>query len=379
MNSGERVLNQILGRDVDRVPLMGGWFHGVANLATIANLSVQEYLADPVTSVLQANRNLHVDCMIHPIVPTKADEIRTGHHLDQMFEGWEPEMLNRVADEFPATRQQILAQFDAAQTELKYREYIETWLERLGEMVLIPNFWEAVPNFHLYGVYGYHAYLGAIALYPDAVGRIFWEDATRARARNEILVRLVQEYDLAPMLFTGGDICNNSGPMCSPQFLRDYYFPEVGYALEPLFDAGIRVVRHCDGNVMPVIDDFLSVGYSGFQGFQYECGVDPYQFAARKSLQGERLLFFAGLNVTRTLPYGTLEDVKAEIDYVLDYTEGGQGLFFFTSSSIGPEVPCENIVFAHNYVASEQYRDDRTRERWSTWPWLINHPQTMYV
>ena len=52
----ERVINQILGRGVDRVPLMGGWFHGVANLAALAGLSEQEYLADPTEGLLAANR-----------------------------------------------------------------------------------------------------------------------------------------------------------------------------------------------------------------------------------------------------------------------------------------------------------------------------------
>ena len=82
------------------------------------------------------------------------------------------------------------------------------------------------------------------------------------------------------------------------------------------------------------------------------------------------------MNVSRTLPFGTVEDVAAEIEYVLDYTDGGQGLFFFTSSSIGPEVPQENIVFAYDYVAGGEYettRDETTKCR--VWPWLTRHPE----
>lgn len=58
----------------------------------------------------------------------------------------------------------------------------------------------------------------------------------------------------------------------------------------------------------------------------------------------------AGLNVTRTLPFGTAGDVRDEVEYVLDYTDGGKGLLFFTSSSIGPEVPLENVTFAYDYI-----------------------------
>jgi hypothetical protein len=378
MGPTERVVNQILGKDIDRVPLMGGWFHGVANLATLAGLSEREYLADPVEGVLSANRALQVDCMIHPIVPTEIDQIRTGHVLQASFADVGPDVFQERAEAIPETEAQVLAAFDRAQAERDYRAYFDEWLPRLGEIVLIPNFWEVPIEFSLYLEYGYEAFMQAVALYPEAVGRIYWEAGIQARARNEILARLIDAYDLPPILFTGSDICNRRGPMVSPAFLREHYFPHAQYALEPFLEADIRVVRHCDGNVMPLIDDWIEVGYSGFQGFQYECGVDPYAIAARRSLAGERLLFFAGLNVSRTLPFGTIDDVAAEIEYVLDYTDGGQGLFFFTSSSIGPEVPLENVRFAYRYMADGAYRRDRDeRAKRRAWPWRTGHAEEM--
>ena len=136
-----------------------------------------------------------------------------------------------------------------------------------------------------------------------------------------------------------------------------------------IIEQGVRVVRHCDGNITPILDDCLDVGYSGFQGFQYECGVDPYAIAERRSSNGERLLFFAGLNVTRTLPFGSIDDVRAEIEFVMDYTDGGKGLLFFTSSSIGPEVPLENVRFAYDYIARRGTGSRMTGSMSHEWPW----------
>ena len=217
--------------------------------------------------------------------------------------------------------------------------------------------------------FGYEAYFMAIGLYPQAIGRLYWESATVARVRNEIVAALIAEYDLPPVLFTGHDICDNTGPMCSLSFLQEYYFPQEKYALEPLLEAGIRVIRHCDGNVMPIVQDSIDVGYSGFQGFQYECGIDAYDIAGRSSITGEEFIFFSGLNVTRTLPFGNVDDVIEEIDYVLDYTDGGRGLFFFTSSSIGPEVPLENILSGYQYVTQGEYLK-RNKRRYREWPGL---------
>jgi hypothetical protein len=266
-----------------------------------------------------------------------------------------PEKVKEDAEALPDSEAEILKSLDVAEIKHHLCLWLTEWIQIMGNIVPITNDWGATPNFQgFYNQYGYEAYLMAIALYPESVGRLYWHSAVVAKKRNEMLVSLIRELDLPPMIFTGQDICNNSGPMCSMDFLRQYYFPQESFALAPLVDAGIRVVRHCDGNIMPMLDDCIRVGYSGFQGFQYECGVDPFAIAKRRSIRDERLLFFAGLNVTRTLPFGTIDDIREEIEYVLDYTDGGKGLFFFTSSSIGPEVPLENIKYAYNYMANRK-------------------------
>jgi len=369
MTSRERVLRQVGGEAVDRPPLMGGWFHGVENLARLSSLSVDEYLADPVVNLVRANKALGVDCMIHPIVPNERDQVRTGHVLDADRAQYEPESLKKDAEAIPESESDILASLDMAQIESSYRQVLTNWIQTMDDIVLIPTSWESVPNFMMYGHYGYEPYLMAIALYPESVGRLYWRSAVEARARSAILVRLIRELDLPPVVFTGMDICNNAGPMCSMDFLREYYFPQERFALEPLVDAGIRVVRHCDGNVMPIIDECIDVGYSGFQGFQYECGVDPFSIAARAEAKAGPFLFFAGLNVTRTLPFGTADDIREEIEYVMSYTAEGRGLFFFTSSSIGPEVPLENVTYAYSYVANREYDQGHVSLGSCEWPW----------
>lgn len=368
LTNRQRVIRQLKGEEIDRIPAMGGWIEGVDNLSAMAGLSVDSYLEEPVANLMKANRALRVDSMIFPIVPIARDQIRVNHVDSQEFSELEPENLLYDAEKLPDTRRHVVSGIDKAKIENEYRTKIEGWIAAMSEDIsLITTVWESVPNFMMFGNYGYEAYLSAIGLYPDAVGRLYWESATIARVRNEILASLIAEYDLPPVLFTGHDICNNVGPMCSMSFLKKYYFPEEKYALEPLLEAGIRVVRHCDGDVMPIIDDSIDVGYSGFQGFQYECGIDAHKIAGLRSVTGDDLIFFAGLNVTRTLPFGNVQDVRNEIDYVLDYTNGGRGLFFFTSSSIGPEVPLENILSAYRYITEGEYLN-RPDKRCSEWP-----------
>jgi len=324
--------------------------------------------------VIDANRALGVDAMILPIVPHDLEEVRTGDVLlEELCKGMEPEDLLERAERIPDTAEEILSsKFDAEKVEADYDNHWKYYISLYGDMVFMPNHWEAIANFSLYFEYGYEAFLAATALYPEAVGRIYWEDAVLARARNEILLKLYEKYDVAPVLFCGQDICLNSGPMCAPIFLRKYYWPHAKYSLEPLVDGGIRLIHHCDGNVMPNVDDMIAAGFSGFQGFQYECGVDPFLIAEKKSVLGEDLLFMSGLNVTRTLPFGTPEDVKDEVDYCIDYSGGGRNLLFFTSSSIGQEVPIENVRAGYRHI--QEFSDFGRTSGYRRWPWAVKHP-----
>lgn len=369
----QRLLNQIRGEPVDRVPSLGGWILGVRNLAAIAGISVEEYLRDPLRGVIRANHVLDVDAIVPPVVPTDIDSIRAGSLQESKFVGVEPEALKERADAIPDTERKVLTRFNPPETERRYREFFELHLRQLDGIELLTTLWEAPANFSLYFQYGYEAFLSAAALYPEEVGRIWWEDGLLARERNRIVVRLMKEYDVIPMLFCGHDICVNQGPMCSPEFLRAHYWPHAKASLEPFVEAGIRIICHCDGNVMPIADDMIDAGFSGFQGFQYECGVDPFELKQKLLDRGIAPLFFTGLSCTRTLPFGSQADVIEEVEYFLDVTDGGRGMFLFTSNVTGVEVPTDNLIAAYRHLAAQDPKKPRACKR-RRWPWGEAHP-----
>jgi alkanesulfonate monooxygenase SsuD/methylene tetrahydromethanopterin reductase-like flavin-dependent oxidoreductase (luciferase family) len=100
------------------------------------------------------------------------------------------------------------------------------------------------------------------------------------------------------------------------------------------------------------VGDYLAAGFSGLQGFQYELGVDVFDLDRLRGPAGERLLFFTGLSVTRTLPLGTPEQVREEIRYFYDATDSGRRMFLITSNTTGIEVPVENLRMGYAYAGS---------------------------
>jgi len=82
--------------------------------------------------------------------------------------------------------------------------------------------------------------------------------------------------------------------------------------------------------------------FKGFQAFQYEDGVDYEKICKMKANDADSLLIVAGVSVTRTLPFGTPEDVRNKMRWLVD--KGLKtGLFLGASSSIAPGVPWENL------------------------------------
>jgi hypothetical protein len=366
------LVRQARGQEVDRIPSVGGWIGGARNLAELAGLSVEAYLADPFKGMLQAHKRLKVDGLVSPIYPASVDQIRTSSVMDgeDGKKGIEPEALLERANSIPDSEQEVLATFDAAAVEQGYRSFFESALKNWEGLVPIPNFWEIGGPFPLYQEFGYVPFLSACALYPEAVGKIWWAKGLPARERAKILVKLYKDYDLVPIMLCGEDLCNNQGPMVSPDYLRQYYFPVVERIIEPLVDAGVRLIHHCDGDVRPVVKDFMRIGFSGLQGFQYELGVDPYELKKLRGPHGEELLFFAGLNVTRTLPFGTPEDSKEEVDYLVDCTDGGKGMFLFTGNVTGVEVPPANVRAAYLHV-KDLKPGPRKGPAHRVWPWSL--------
>ena len=180
---------------------------------------------------------------------------------------------------------------------------------RLGDILWCPSDWYLIPKAISGWEYGYENAMLLIALYPD-LARKFIDYGVGVGRRIAILrARAIREGLLPRAVFTGEDLCDQRGPMVSPDFLRREYFPKLEYVLEPLVEAGAQLVWHCDGNYQALVDDVLACGIGGLQGFQRECGMDLEWIVDKRTRNGDPLLIFGPMSVTKTLPHGTPDDV----------------------------------------------------------------------
>jgi hypothetical protein len=193
-----------------------------------------------------------------------------------------------------------------------------------------------------YGAYGYEHYFSAYALYPEVIERHFSLQADLALRINRAAARAFVEGKLPPLYRLDHDMAGSKGMMVNIKSLDRIWFPHFARCLEPMLKTHVRMIWHCDGNLTDMVPRLLELGISGFQGFQYEAGMDYERICRMKDRQGRDLVIIAGSSVTTTLPHGTPADVKREMEWLVRCGPK-RGLFLGCSSSIAPGVPWENM------------------------------------
>jgi len=197
------------------------------------------------------------------------------------------------------------------------------------------------PSFR-YGIYGYINYFTAFVMYPEIMERDFRLQADLAVELNRIAALSFQMGDLPRVLRLDHDMADSRSTLVDICLLDRLWFPHFARAIQPYLDAEIRLLWHCDGNLMEMVPRLIACGVGGFQGFQYEDGMNYERICRMTTRDGEPLMIWAGVSVTRTLPYGTPEEVRREMMWLVECAPP-VGFVLGASSSVVPGVPWENL------------------------------------
>ena len=200
---------------------------------------------------------------------------------------------------------------------------------------------QSFPIFHNY-TYGYENYFMAYAMYPEIMEKDFAQQADVAVLENRAAARAIIEGGLPKLIRLDYDMADSRGSMVNIASLDRIWFPHFARCIQPFLDAGIRLIWHCDGNLMEMLPRLIEVGISGFQGFQYEDHMDYERICQMTDREGNPLFIIAGASVTRTMPLGTRQDVIDEIKWLVE--KGPRtGLILGASSSVVPGTSHDNI------------------------------------
>lgn len=148
------------------------------------------------------------------------------------------------------------------------------------------------------------------------------------------------------------DLGSQTGPMISPALYREFYKPHHARMIALAHEFGIKVMHHDDGSCRVFLPELIDLGIDILNPVQWNCpGMET---AELKREFGSRICFHGGIENQKILPFGTPEEVRAEVRHCVDtLASDGTGYIICSCHAIQPNTPVENILAlydeAHRY------------------------------
>ena len=148
-----------------------------------------------------------------------------------------------------------------------------------------------------------------------------------------------------PTVMIHDDIVWTQGPIFSPEWYRQYVFPNYKRLFAPIIDSGKRLAYTSDGNYSLFIDDLAQCGV---HGFVMEPPPDMKYIAERYG----KTHFFIGNADTRILLFGSKDEIKREVERCMAIGKDCPGFFMAVGNHIPPNTPVDNALY-YNDVYTE--------------------------
>jgi uroporphyrinogen decarboxylase len=126
------------------------------------------------------------------------------------------------------------------------------------------------------------------------------------------------------------DYCFNDGPFLSPRLFSDLVTPYLARLTRGYRDMGFYVIKHTDGNIMPIIDQLVETKPHALHSLDPQAGVD---IAEVKRRYGKQLCLIGNVNCGM-LDTGTDQEVIESARYALRSGMPDGGYIFSTSNCI---------------------------------------------
>ena len=155
------------------------------------------------------------------------------------------------------------------------------------------------------------------------------------------------------MIWIGDDVGMQTGMLISPRTWRRFLKPRMAEFIAVLkaLNPALKVAYHSDGNIRAIVPELIEIGVDVLNPIQPAC-LDPLEL---KRSFGDRLCFWGSIDEQHTLPFGSPDDVRAEVlSRIRGLGEGG-GLILGPTHHVQLDTPMENFWSMVNAITQTTY------------------------
>lgn len=214
-----------------------------------------------------------------------------------------------------------------------------------GDIALVPAPWLKYPK----GIRDIEEWYISTVTRREYVWKVFEKQCEVGLANLARLYEVVGEK-VAVVFISGTDFGTQTGPFISRKTYRTLYQPFHKQVNDWIHrHTGWKSFIHSCGSVAALIPDFIEAGFDVLNPVQVSAsGMDP---AWLKREFGKDLVFWGGgVDTQHTLPFGTPDEVRAEVRKHLQIFGEGGGYVFTTVHNVQAGVPVENLLALYETV-----------------------------
>jgi uroporphyrinogen decarboxylase len=182
---------------------------------------------------------------------------------------------------------------------------------------------------------GFNHFAVSLKLEEDLVADLF-------RKVAEIQFKGLEEIFTMPhvgAVWVVDDLAFGSGPMISPQAYRDHVFPWYREMASRCHKNGLLFFMHTDGNVMPLMEDFIDLGLDVLQPIDPSC-MDIFEV---KRMYGDRLTLVGNVP-NEMLRSGTPREVELYVKELIAGAGPGGGYCIGAGNSVPEWAKFDNFM-----------------------------------
>lgn len=223
--------------------------------------------------------------------------------------------------------------------------HVKTKAQKLAEenqYAIIGTPWLLFPLERAFAMQGMDTFLMNLASNPEFAEALLKKIAALCKTlMGHFLEATGDNLDIIKI---GDDIGTQNSLLMSPKMYRKILKPiHADYIAFIKERTKAKLFFHTDGDVFPLIPDFIEIGVDILNPIQTSAGKMA-NIAELKNQFGKSLTFCGAVDTHRVLPSGTPQQVRDEVKRVIDVMAPGGGYMVASVHTIMDEVPPENIL-----------------------------------